>query len=634
METTVVSGEAIPLRDGLTFGRDPSADVQLGDTSVSRMHFELFRCRRSWGVRDRESKTGTYVNGRLFQEHDLVYGDLLRAGPFVFRYDGRYLHRVDGESGAGLAALRLTRAVGDLTILNDINLQVDPGQFIGVIGPSGAGKSTLLDALCGLRPATSGKVLLDGLDLYRYGSILRQEMGYVPQDDIVPVELTVRQALLFSARLRLPKGTPRTEMELLIDSVMDRLGLRERAEVRVGKLSGGQRKRVSVAAELLTRPRLLFLDEPTSGLDPATEFRLMEMLRELASNGCTVICTTHVMENLHLLDRLVVLEGGRLVYDGEPRKAAEFFEAPSMAVLYDRIGPRTPTWEPPPGSGEVRHATESTAPKKAPRRPASLPILLLRQWAILFSDWKNLLLLLGQPVLISVLVGWVSTESSLSLFFAYIATLWFGCNNAAQEIVKELGMFRRERLIGLSRASYLLSKWLSLGRLTIVQALLLYGVLQLVEGGLEGFFWWQIAALVGIALAGVGLGLAISALARSVMQAVMLVPILLIPQILFSGFVPPAGEMATGPYVISQALPSGAAQAIMDVSLFWDRQVTGASRIDYPSTFSNLNRDRGLRNGEMFSNPGPAIRGVIVLAVWSLVTGVVAWGALRFREQG
>lgn len=634
LETTLVAGEAIPLRSGLVFGRDPTADVLLSDSSVSRKHFELRREKALWRVQDLGSKTGTYANGRLFRAHELVYGDLLRAGPFVFRYDGRFLHRVDGESGAGLSAIRLGKRIGSLEILKDITLLIEPGQFVGIIGPSGAGKSTLLDALCGLRPATSGTVLLDGLDLYRHGSILRQEMGYVPQDDIVPVELTVRQSLEFSARLRLPKGTPRADRLALAKNVEARLGLAQRSGVRVGRLSGGQRKRVSVAAELLTRPRLLFLDEPTSGLDPATEFRLMEMLRELASNGCTVLCTTHVMENLHLLDRLVVLQGGRLIYDGDPRQAATWFEVPSMATLYDRIGPETPAWETPPGAGQRPPVRESMVPKKGPARPASLPILMQRQWAILLADWKNLLLLLGQPVLISLLVGWVSTESALALFFAYIATLWFGCNNAAQEIVKELGMYRRERLIGLSRTSYLLSKWLSLGRLTVVQALLLYGVLQLVEWGLEGFFWWQIAALVGTALAGVGVGLAISACSRSVMQAVMLVPILLIPQILFSGFVPPAGEMKTGPYVISQALPSGAAQAIMDVSLFWDRRVTGALRVDYPSTFSNLNRAAPMRNGEVFSNRVPAVRGLIVLAIWSVLSGVVTWGALRLRERG
>jgi len=193
----------------------------------------------------------------------------------------------------------------------------------------------------------------------------------------------------------------------------------------------------------------------------------------------------------------------------------------------------------------------------------------------------------------------------LILFFAVIATLWFGCGNAAQEIVRELPVYRRERLVGLGRASYLEAKFVSLARLTIVQSLLLFGCMQLGAGGLPGGLGWQVMAMIGTSLASVAIGLAISSWARSVLQAVMLVPLIFILQILFSGFTPPSGDMTAGPYFVSRAMPSAAARQVMDVSLMWKQTVSGRLRGDFPSVFSNLNRDRSMKNGEVFEDSGP-----------------------------
>ncbi len=236
-------------------------------------------------------------------------------------------------------------------------------------------------------------------------------------------------------------------------------------------------------------------------------------------------------------------------------------------------------------------------------------------------------------VFIGALVTWVSHDPSLVLFFAYIATLWFGCGNAAQEIVKEVPMFRRERLIGLGRHEYLLAKFISLARITIVQSLLLYGVMQLFAGGVGGSPGLQIPGLIMTSLAAVGIGLTISAWSRSILQAVMLVPLVLIPQILFRALMPPAGDMKAGPYAISRVMPSAAVQSVMDVSLFWGKKVTGSLRVDYPSAFTNLNRDKSLKNGRICE-----IRdqrwGLWALAVWAFVTYWAAWFGLRGKERG
>lgn len=622
----------IPLRDGLVLGRGAEADALLPDPAVSRRHARLRSTPDGWIIEDLGSRSGSYLNGRVFQRERLILGDVLRIGPFFLRHDGRFLRETLGATGARLEAISLDKIASGHTILSDVSLVVEPCQFVGVIGPSGAGKSTLLDALCALRPATSGAVRLDHVDLYKHYESLREELGYVPQDDIVPLELTVRDALWYGAKLRLPAGTPGAEISRLVDHTIAQIGLAERANTPVGKLSGGQRKRVSVGAELLCRPRLMFLDEPTSGLDPAAETRLMQSLRELSTNGCTIVCTTHVMGNAYLFDKLAVVNAGRLVFFGEPAEALRHFGVEHLENLYEHLETLDPAGIPHSLPPTEEPASEPMLASRA-KRPAALPILLMRQWAILRSDWKNLLLALGQPVFIALLVTWVSKESPLALFFAYIATLWFGCGNAAQEIVKELPMFRRERLIGLGRHEYLLAKFISLARITIIQGLLLYGVMQITAGGLKGSIGWQVAGLVLTATASVGIGLAISSLSRSVLQAVMLVPLVLIPQILFSGFTPSAGDMKDGPYLVSRLMPSAAVQSVMDVSLFWDQKIAGSMRVDYPSSFSNLNRDRSLRNGQVFTNATPAWQGLASLTLWALVAYWVAWFALRGKER-
>lgn len=621
------------LRDGLIVGRAADAGLHLDDASISRKHLGFRKTGEGWIVEDLGSRSGSYLNGRLFQREQLVIGDVLGIGPFHLRFDGKSLHPTQAVTGARLSAERLDKTVGRAHLLDAISFTVEPCQFVGIIGPSGAGKSTLLDALCGLRPATSGEVTLDGLDLYENFDLIRGRLGYVPQDDIVPLELSVEDALFYSAWLRLPEGTPTSEVRRLVRTTVERLGLKDRLKTPVGKLSGGQRKRVSVGAELLCRPRMLFLDEPTSGLDPAAEFRLMESLRQLAAGDCTILCTTHVMENAFLFDRIAVLNRGRLVFYGEPAAAKEYFQVERLTSLYDRLEERPAADWPPHHDPHGRLIAVSESLPQA-KRPFALPILLIRQWAVLHADWKNWLLLIGQPILIGVLVTWVTKDPSLVLFFAYIATLWFGCGNAAQEIVKELPMFRRERLIGLGRTEYLLAKFLTLACITSLQALLLYGVMQIGAWGIGGAAMWQMGALVFTAFASVAIGLAISGWARSILQAVMVVPLILIPQILFSGFTPPAGDMGTGPYLISRVMPSAAAQSMMDVSLFWGQKISGSLRVDYPSAFSNLNRDRSLKNGQTYQNPKPALWGMGTLLAWMGVGFGAAWAFLRGKERG
>lgn len=621
----------------LVIGRDPSADVMLADRGVSRRH-AIAKPLAQGGcvIADLNSTGGSFINGHRFDERELTVGDRLQIGPFFFHYDGEALALVTNASGGSLRAIRVSARAGTNTILDGISLAIPPSRFVGLIGPSGAGKSSLLHALAGLRAPTEGVVVADGANVYDSGSPL--SLGFVPQDDIVHPELTVSEALRFSARLRLPRGTPAPEMEKLIAQTLDQLRLSARAHLPITRLSGGQRKRVSVGVELLAKPSILFLDEPTSGLDPATEFQLMELLRDLADSGCTIVCTTHVMENAYLMDQLVVLVGGCLAFQGSPQQARDYFQVAKLSALYERLEARPPkTWREEFAAKAAAAPEPPETPKSAPatpqRRRLSLPVLLHRQWAILRSDLRNFVILLGQPLLIAALVCWVSDDRSLVMFFAYLATLWFGCSNAAQEIVKEVPIYRREKLIGVGSNAYLVSKFVFLTAITSLQALLIYGCALLFEGGRDGAVPWQLAALMGTALSAVGIGTAISALARSVMQAVMIVPLLLIPQIIFSGYTVAPTEMSPAVRRVSALFPTFSAQTVMDTSFLWKRQLNGELMGDHGQSYRNLDPDRELSTGDRYEKSAPALLALLGHGLWLAGSYLLALLGLRLKGR-
>lgn len=618
------------LSEAMTLGRDPDAEVFLNDPAVSRTHATLAKSHKGFEIKDARSTSGTFVNGRRFDAHVLTIGDRLQLGPYLFQFDGEALNHLSGASGGALEAFALRRQVGRTRVLHDISLRIDGSRFAGIIGPSGAGKSSLLEALSGMRAPATGQVLIDGADVY--ASEGEPSFGYVPQQDIVHGELTVQAALIFGARLRLPRGTATGEMRKLVDQTISQLGLEGREQTPVARLSGGQRKRVSVGVELLARPSVLFLDEPSSGLDPATEFKLMELLRDLADSGCTIVCTTHVVENLFLLDQLLVVHRGRLLYSGSPQEVREAFGVQKISSLYDVLEEKAEEELPPSTEPAAPAATQQ--PMRPKRRGAlALPILLERQWAILSAEWSNFLILFGQPLLIAALVAWASDDASLALFFAYIATLWFGCSNASQEIVRELPIYRRERVIGLGRVAYLAAKLVFLGGVTAAQSLLLFALLQLFEGGMPGAALWQAAGLLGMALASVAIGLAISALARTLLQAVLIVPLLLIPLILFSGYTVPAADMKPRVYFVSRIMPSFAVQRVIDLSFLWQKEVGRSVLSDHMTSMRNLKKATDIKTGDIYRDAGPGLWSLLLLVLWTAAGSAAAWFGLRSREH-
>jgi ABC transport system ATP-binding/permease protein len=328
-----------------TIGRNEDNDIVLRDLNVSRKHAEVRQTGGTFEVFDLGSANGTYLNGQRITRAVLRPGDLVSIGRHQFVFEGTRLHETVDNGPVSLVADDLMVRIGDAVLLDDVSFALPSATLLAVIGPSGCGKSTLVRAMTGLRPASQGRVRYDGRDLYADYAELRYRIGVVPQDDVLHRQLTVRRALRFSAALRFAHDVPRKQRHARVDEVLETLGLSARAKQRIDTLSGGQRKRTSVALELLTEPSLLFLDEPTSGLDPALDKEVMTELRQIADSGRTVTVVTHSVLHLDLCDRVLVMcLGGTMGYFGPPDELLSFFGAKDYADVFAKVTDAPDHW--------------------------------------------------------------------------------------------------------------------------------------------------------------------------------------------------------------------------------------------------------------------------------------------------
>jgi ABC-type multidrug transport system ATPase subunit len=554
-------------------GREPDNDIVVEDILVSRHHAEL-RGNRSAGYElvDLDSHNGTFVNGKRVRKAQLEQLDVVGIGRTQFRLVGEALEEYVDTGEISFEAVGVTVEIDGRRLVDDLALSVRERALVGIVGPSGAGKSMLLDALSGRRPATSGTVFYDGVDLYAHYEELRSRIGFVPQDDVLYRELRVSSLLGYAAELAFPPDVPRTQQLGRIDEVLDELGLAHRRGARVEQLSGGERKRVGVAIELLTKPSLLFLDEPTSGLDPGYERTLMELLRALADGGRTIIVVTHSIQSLRLCDRVLVLApGGSEAYFGPPQFAPSYFGRDDFQQIFqDLTGGVERDWsarfrahphhERFLGGGSPAPVTVEAPPREPVpivRRGHSLQqfwTLTRRNVELLASDRRNLALLalqapaLGLIMLLALPQGQLgpapdgtvrlAAKGGLVLLTLVMAMTWLGASNAVREIVRELPIFRRERALGVSIAAYLGSKTLVLGGVVLVQAAVLVALATARQGGpidavvLGSPRLELIAAAAAAGLAAVGLGLLVSAVARRLERAMTALPVILILELI------------------------------------------------------------------------------------------------------
>ena len=531
---TVARAEHLQAGRSLSIGRDPDNDIVLDDPLVSRHHARLDPSgpQRPAILHDLGSFNGTFVDGRRVPvSAELTMGVEVILGNQTFRWDGQQLVASATTHECTLYADGITTVLPDgRKLLQDASFQLRPSSLTAVIGPSGAGKSTMLGALTGLRPATQGRVIWHGHDLYEHYEQLRFQIGLVPQQDIQHPQLKVQQALDYAAKLRLPPDTTAAERTARVKTVADQLQLTARLDNRIGtQLSGGQRKRVSIATELLTAPPLLFLDEPTSGLDPGLDLEVMRQLRSLADDGRVIVVVTHSVLALDLCDNIMVLApGGRIAYFGPPDGVLSYFSCSSYPEVFDLLDKpdlwqRIPARSPSAGQAAAPVVNHHGGVPSPPGRS------LARQFATLMS--RNIAvvkadrLLLGMLVLLPLILGGLSRlvpgENGLSLdgtsscptgtervpdgcrrpdggiidliFYAgeanqrlivlIVAACLMGTAIAIRELIGERPIFKREYAVGLSTSAYFASKVLVLGTAAFLQGLV---VTFIATAGLPG----------------------------------------------------------------------------------------------------------------------------------------------------
>ena len=580
----VFSGIHESIGQLVRLGRDQANDIVLEDLLVSRFHAEL-RARPD-GLHeliDLGSRNGTFLNGRAVERAIVEELDIVSIGHHTFRLVG---HGLEKYIDTGLIAFEArglgVRSANGHSLLRDVTFRLEERSFLAVVGPSGAGKSTLLNALTGFRPAGYGHVLYDGRDLYEHYDELRLRLGFVPQEAVLHGELTVGQALDYAAQLRFPRDVGSDERRRQIARLLDQLGIETATDRLVGRLSGGQRRRVAVAMELVTKPSLVFLDEPTSGLDPGNERGLMEMLRRLADDGRTVIVVTHSMQSIRLCDRLLVLApGGVPAYFGPPQLAAAFFDCADLQEVFrllntDRDRDWAAALHADPAYARQFGAVPLELPAKVDRdkrRPALSPgprallagalraesqfgVLVQRYARVIAGDRRNAILLILQPIFIGLLMlaalpahqlaapaaGQVRAVSraGLVLLVVLLGATWIGASNAVREIVRELPILQRERAAGLGVVPYIASKAIVLGMLTVVQCSVM-ALLALARQGshdqgslLPTPLLELVIAAVLAGLAGMALGLMISALSSTADQAMTVLPVVLLLELLLA----------------------------------------------------------------------------------------------------
>lgn len=550
-----LSGKAV-----WTIGRAPESDIILSHVTVSKCHARILWNRDAYWIEDMGSSNGVIVNQRRISGKEMLHEkDVITITNTKLIFTHGMIFYCTFRSGISVdvsdIVVRRGRGRKGFVTCDHASLHVKPGELVAIVGGSGAGKSTLLNAMCGYLKPDAGNVFINGVPLYENFDALKKVIGYVPQSDIVYDNLTLHDMLMYTAKLRLPADTGRQDREAAIGRALDMVELSEKAGSLIRNLSGGQKKRASIAVELLSDPSLLFLDEPASGLDPGTERSLMGSLRKMADSGKTIILVTHSTLQLEICDKLVFMgKGGKLCFYGPCRAAMEFFHVSDVVDIYSLLSEQAQEWS--RRFAGMQATVRNIRPMAAPGarggngRRHQLGVLSARYMKLVFNDRQRLLLLFVQAPLLAVLIALVANgkqfeqyEMTKSLLFALsCCAFWIGMLNAIQEVCKEQNILKREYMTGLSLNSYILSKLLVLGGLCLIQSGLVGGVFALLVGLPKQGVWLPPLAEIFVttfltALSAAAMGLFVSALFNNADRAMTVAPILLMPQILFSGLI-------------------------------------------------------------------------------------------------
>jgi ABC-type multidrug transport system ATPase subunit len=575
---TKMFGALLPSRSGVlpkpsgaqTIGRANDNDIVIQDVLASRHHAFLTLTPNGTEIRDAHSVNGTFVNGVRVGSAVLAEGDVVTIGnvDLVFRRD-TLVRRTEAATRTG--GLEVNSVCFEVDhgkqLLDHISLIARPGTLTAIIGGSGAGKTTLSRLIAGYTSPSSGTVTFEGHDVHSEYASMRSRIGMVPQDDVVHRQLTVKQALGYAAELRLPPDTSRAERAQVVAQVLEELELTKHAGTRVDKLSGGQRKRASVALELLTQPSLLILDEPTSGLDPALDRQVMLMLRQLADAGRVVLVVTHSVSYLDVCDQILLMApGGKTAFNGPPDQVEAAMGTRNWADIFAKVGA-----DPDEANRrfQERHQPESEAP--AAQSPAAdlsespqtgllrqISTIARRQVRLVISDRGYTIFLALLPFLIGALsltvrgprpglgyadpLGNAPTQPQYIMVLLNIGAVFMGTALTIRDLIGERPIFRREQAVGLSTTAYLLAKIAVFCVFATAQAAVATVIVVIGKGAPTApalFFGNSTVCLFVVVaatcIASAVLGLMLSALAQTSEQITPLLVVSIMSQLVLAG---------------------------------------------------------------------------------------------------
>ncbi len=582
-------------QERITIGRDSRNDIVLPHPSVSRTHATVLRQGDRFSIVDNRSMNGILLNGeKLNQQSTLCDKDIIQISGFQLIFSGDSIYYKNRLSGIGITARNINKIVGSgkgrKQILRNADVEIKANEFVAIIGGSGAGKSTIMNVLNGFDLNYTGEVFYNNISLKENFQQIKGIIGYVPQEDIIYENLTLRRMLQYTAKLRMPADATKDEIEEHIDEVLQTLDLQEHQNTLIRKLSGGQKKRASIAVELLADPKLFFLDEPTSGLDPGTEKNLMIAMRDLCrQQQRTIVMVTHTTQSLHLCDKVIFMgPGGRVCFAGNVEEAKGFFENDDLTEIYNIIAADPEKWERKFRQRNRRSVTGSGAqadPAKYQRTRVSalkqFATLTQRYTELMTNDRRKLLILLLEPIVIGLLLFVVSGEHIFDVFsvamndgdppkaiamLAYsdtksmmftlsCAAIWIGLFNSIQEICKERSILKREYMANLRLPVYMGSKVGVQAVIGLIQAILLSETFLLLAqhmmksdrdpqvlfpGSIQTLGGWAVTTEIILTvwltiIASMALGLIVSAIVKTGDKAMVVAPFLLIVQLLFSG---------------------------------------------------------------------------------------------------
>ena len=532
-------------KNRIVIGRNSDCDVVLNYGTVSKWHAAITKkSANRYTIEDGGSTNGTFVNGRRIKKlTEITSTDKIFIGRHQLSLEGK-IKDLNEELAITAVGIEKTYPNG-VKALKKMDLSISSKSLIAIMGPSGCGKSTLLKALNGDTPASKGRIFLFNQELSANWQYLKTQIGYVPQDDIVHKELTVRQCLFFTAKLRL-ENLSNDEIDEKINQVLTDLNMLDKKDNLISSLSGGQRKRVSIAVELMTDPLIIFLDEPTSPLDPQTVDDFLGIMKRLSEKGTTVLMVTHKPEDLEYMDEVIFMaEGGHMVFYGDSKRYKEYFNVKTAVSVFSQIsGKNAKIWIEKYLNPRPLSNTSSSSSVRPPSETSMLKQFLWltkRYFTIKTNDRVNTLLMLAQAPIIAILICLIFKEiSGAVLFMISISAIWLGAQNAAREIVSEGAIYKRERMYNLEIFPYILSKITVLSVVSLIQSFVFIIILfihfnsAIVELNEPHYlFFWMLF----LSIASTFLGLLLSSLVKTSERAMTILPLILLPQIMLAGLI-------------------------------------------------------------------------------------------------